>query len=155
MCSTSSCSAPHTFYLRTTQRGWNPPLYPSKHLVRVSSSWASLPPPTLFPTSALSLTNLMALPFHLRGIFFLCALFTDFASHMSVNFLKDLGSARLSSSSSSFYLFLSLSCQLVSLIAVSAQDLSMWHFLVGFSALRPVALCRLGRVPQAAPLGVS
>lgn len=90
----------------------------------------------------------------LEGSFF-CALFTDFASHVSVNFLKDLGSARMSSSSSSFYLFLSLSCQLVSLIAMSAQDLSMWHFLVGFSALRSVPLCRLGRVPQAASLGVS
>lgn len=74
MCSTSSCSTSHTFYLRTTQGGWNPPLYPFKHLVRVSSSWASLPPPTLFPTSALSLTNLMALPFHLRGIFFFVCL---------------------------------------------------------------------------------
>lgn len=155
MRSTSSCSTSHTFYLRTTQGGWNPPLYPSKHLLRVSSYWASFPPPTPFPAPATSLTNLMALPFHLRGIFFFCALFTDFASHMSVNFLKDLGSARMSSSSSSFYLFLSLSCQLVSLIAMSAQDLSMWHFLVGFSALRPVPLCRLGRVPQAASLGVS
>lgn len=31
-----------------------------------------LPPPTPFPAPAISLTNLTALPFHLRGIFFLC-----------------------------------------------------------------------------------